>query len=68
MVGVQIWGWGHSNNIITHFHCSYSICAALELQPDDWLTMYYYGEVLGKQRRVVEAKDMFKMAAKTEIL
>ena len=43
------------------------VYAALELQPTDWLTMYYYGEVLGRQRRAEETKDMFRQAAKTEI-
>ena len=48
--------------------CAYDIFyAALELQPSDWLTMYYYGEVLGRQRRVEETKDMLRLAAKTEI-
>ena len=41
---------------------------ALELQPSDWLTMYYCGEVLGRQRKMEESKDMFKLAAETEIL
>ena len=36
---------------------------ALELQPDDWLTLYYYGEVLGKQGRLEEASEQFKKAA-----
>ena len=31
---------------------------------NDWLTMYYYGEVLG---RVEETNYTFKLAAKTEI-
>ena len=43
-------------------------CSALELQPDDWLTMYYNGEVLGRQRKMEDAKDMFKLAAETEIM
>ena len=44
-----------------------SIYTTLELQPDDWLTMYYYGEVLGRQRKMEESKDMFRLAAETEI-
>ena len=41
--------------------------AALELQPDDWLTMYYCGEVLGRQGKMEDSRDMFKLAAQTEI-
>ena len=40
---------------------------ALELQPDDWLTMYYYGQVLGRLKRMEESRDMFRLAAETEI-
>ena len=43
-----------------HIHC-YDVCfshTALELQPNDWLTMYYNGEVLGRQRKMKESKDM----------
>ena len=36
----------------------------IELQPNDSLTMYYYGEVLGRQRKMEEAKEMFKLAAR----
>ena len=41
--------------------------AALELQPDDWLTIYYCGEVLGRQGKMEDSRDMFKLAAQTEI-
>ena len=39
------------------------IAIALELQPDNWLTMYYYGKVLGRQRKMKKSKDMFILAA-----
>ena len=43
------------------------VSSALELQPDDWLTMYYCGEVLGRQGKMEDSRDMFKLAAQTEI-
>ena len=46
---------------------SFLFPAALELQPDDWLTMYYCGEVLGRQGKMEDSRDMFKLAAQTEI-
>ena len=33
----------------------------------DWLTMYYCGEVLGRQGKMEDSRDMFKLAAQTEI-
>ena len=43
------------------------VSSALKLQPDDWLTMYYCGEVLGRQGKMEDSRDMFKLAAQTEI-
>lgn len=39
---------------------------ALELQPEDWLTMFYYGETMGKLNRDRSAHCMFTKAAATE--
>ena len=47
--------------------CQIFVSSALELQPDDWLTMYYCGEVLGRQGKMEDSRDMFKLAAQTEI-
>ena len=43
------------------------VSSALELQPDYCLTMYYCGEVLGRQGKKEDSRDMFKLAAQTEI-
>ena len=43
------------------------VSSALELQPDYCLTMYYCGEVLGRQGKIEDSRDMFKLAAQTEI-
>ena len=54
---------GRERKVISNF-CPH---AALELQPDDWLAMYYCGEVLGRQGKMEDSRDMFKLAAQTEI-
>ena len=43
------------------------VSAALELQPEDWLTLYYYGEVQGKQGRMESATENFRKAAHFEL-
>ena len=39
---------------------------ALELQPEDWVTLQYYGEVLGKLGRTESAIEVFKRAVDAE--
>ena len=53
-------GEGERETVMSNF-------SVLELQPDDWLTMYYCGEVLGRQGKMEDSRDMFKLAAQTEI-
>lgn len=40
--------------------------AALELQPEDWVTLDYYGEVLGKLGRNESAVNVFNKAVCVE--
>ena len=47
-----------------HTHTPYY--PALELQPDDWLAVYYCGEMLGKQQKTDQATEHFVRAAQIE--
>ena len=40
---------------------------ALELEPEDWLAMSYYGEVLGRLGRSDSAVDAFKKSVEYEM-
>lgn len=61
----------HANFNRDNLYCSlgdYSSSTSAEqdykkLQPDDWLTVYYCGEALGKQQKTEQATKHFVRAA-----
>ena len=44
------------------------LCLGLELQPEDWLTLDQYGEVLGRQGKRECAAEAFQQAVHFQML
>lgn len=63
-------GYIHIQFVITPY-CPMSyfcLSTALDLQPDDWLTLYYYGEMQGMLGQREAARQTFLDAARIEIV
>ena len=55
----------HASHVYLPISSNFCTLTALQLQPDDWVTLEYYGQVLGKMDRKESAYNAFVKSVDT---